>query len=295
MEERRKLPIDFALRARFIVFLLRKDVSVPVRLLIGEIAELLGTSTKTIRHYEKIGLLDEAERTFSGYRLYDAQDLLRLYRIKQLQDLGLSLERIRIFLQGPEQAQPAEDVLRSLEAEITAQIAELEERRKRVRELLSQEPVDILNQQQEAPPSVRLLQEYLGEQVGLDAAKANYGDTLGAQLDVFLWRHAEYQQQQRELIQELAEQPEARNQIAELMGRIALLDKGEMSAEEVDELAGEIVRLRIENPILSKMMLFCDQLEWPHAEMLGQILTGSMDLTPRQRKLFEVVGKRITT
>ena len=129
----------------------------PVRLLIGEIAELLGITTKTIRHYEKIGLLNEAERTFSGYRLYDAQDLLRLYRIKQLQELGLSLDRIRIFLNEPEQAQSAEDILRSLEVEITAQIAELEARRKQIQDLLTQAPVDILKQPQEVPPSIKLL------------------------------------------------------------------------------------------------------------------------------------------
>jgi hypothetical protein len=77
------------------------------------------------------------------------------------------------------------------------------------------------------------------------------------------------------------------------MGHIAALDKGELKADEVSDLADEIVRLRLENPILSKMMAFCDQLEWPHAEMLGQILTGSMELTPRQRQLFDLVAKRI--
>lgn len=265
----------------------------PVRLLIGEIAELLGITTKTIRHYEKIGLLNEAERTFSGYRLYDAQDLLRLYRIKQLQELGLSLERIRTFLTEPEQTQSAEDILRSLEAEITAQITELEARRNQIQEMLAQAPVDILKQPQEVPPSIKLLQEYLGEQAGIDTTVGNYTDKLGAQLDVFLWRHAEYQDQQRELIQELAAQPEARAQIATLMGRIAALDKGELKADELSGLADEIVRYRLENPILSKMMTFCDKLDWPHAEMLGQILTGSMELTPRQRQLFDLVGKRI--
>jgi len=108
-----------------------------------------------------------------------------------------------------------------------------------------------------------------------------------------LWRHTEYQEQQRELIQELAAQPEARAQIAALMGRIAAVDKGELKADEMSDLADEIVRSRLENPILSKMMSFCDQLDWPHAEMLGQILTGAMELTLRQRKLFDLVSERI--
>jgi DNA-binding transcriptional MerR regulator len=62
---------------------------------IGEIAQLLGVTPKTIRHYEKIGLLARPERTRAGYRLYDAQDLLRLQRIRRLQALGLSLKKIR--------------------------------------------------------------------------------------------------------------------------------------------------------------------------------------------------------
>src|SRR6266567_4691376 len=65
---------------------------------IGEIAQLLGVTPKTIRHYEKMGLLAQPERTRAGYRLYDAQDLLRLQRIRRLQALGLSLKKIRALL-----------------------------------------------------------------------------------------------------------------------------------------------------------------------------------------------------
>lgn len=45
---------------------------------IGEVARLVGVSTKTIRYYHQIGLLTEPARTESGYRLYDAGHLLRL-------------------------------------------------------------------------------------------------------------------------------------------------------------------------------------------------------------------------
>ena len=167
-----------------------------VQLFIGQVAELLGVTTKTIRYYEGIGLLGKAERTESGYRLYDAQDLLRLFRIRQLQDLGLSLERIRILVQESDRPRVAQDILHTLEAEITDQIAELEERRARVRELLAQAPTDLLAQSQGLPPTLKLLQEYLGGQVEFTASGAGYADQLWAQLDVFLWQHAEYRQQQ---------------------------------------------------------------------------------------------------
>lgn len=271
--------------------MLRKVQSVAVQLLIGEIADLLGVTTKTIRYYEKIGLLDEPERTYSGYRLYSAQDLLRVYRIKQLQDLGLSLDRIRIFLREPERIQSTEETLQTLEAEISAQIAELEARRQQIRDLLAQAPVDILKQPREIPPTLQLLREQLGDQIDFDASKVSDGDQLRAQMDALLWRHAEYQEQQRELVQDLVAHPAARVQLANLITRIGALTVAD--GAEMETLAAEIVRLRTENPILAKMMAYCEQAEWPYAEVLGQILTGAEELAPPQRKLFEIVGRKI--
>jgi DNA-binding transcriptional MerR regulator len=270
---------------------------VSVRLLIGEVAELLGVTTKTIRYYEKIGLLDEADRTESGYRLYQTQDLLRLYRIKQMQDLGLSLERIRILLQEPDRIQAARDILQTLEEEITAQIAELEVRRSQVRELLAQETENTLMRSQELPPTLQLLQEHLGEQVAFDPTTATEAEHLWAQMDIFLWKHAEYQQQQRELIQHMATHPEARVQIANFITRVAAL--AQVPAEtaeitvEVEELADEIVSSRINNPILVKMMSFGERFERSNADMLAQVLLGAMEPTPLQRRLFKLVEERL--
>lgn len=96
---------------------------------IGEIARLVGVSTKTIRYYHEITLLPEPERTGSGYRLYTAQHLLRLQRIRRLRALGLSLERIREILnETPEKNESTlRAALHSLVEETTAQILELEE------------------------------------------------------------------------------------------------------------------------------------------------------------------------
>ena len=67
---------------------------------IGEIAQLLGVTPKAIRHYQKVGLLAEPERSEAGYRLYGAQNRLRLQRIRRLQALGLSLKQIKVVLFG---------------------------------------------------------------------------------------------------------------------------------------------------------------------------------------------------
>ena len=61
------------------------------RLRIGEVAKLVGVTPKTVRHYEKVGLLQQPERSEAGYRLYSAVHLLRLHWIKWLRSIGLSL------------------------------------------------------------------------------------------------------------------------------------------------------------------------------------------------------------
>lgn len=66
-----------------------------VGLLIGEIAKRVGVTTKTIRYYEAMGLLSEARRTESGYRVYSEQDVERIRFIQGAKALGLSLIEIK--------------------------------------------------------------------------------------------------------------------------------------------------------------------------------------------------------
>lgn len=65
---------------------------------IGEVAKLSGVSAKTLRHYEKVGLLRPAAVDVrTGYRRYAATQLRDLASILALRDLGLSLIEIRAF------------------------------------------------------------------------------------------------------------------------------------------------------------------------------------------------------
>jgi DNA-binding transcriptional MerR regulator len=63
---------------------------------IGEVAELTGTTPRTIRYYEEIGLLGSAgDREQGKHRAYTAADVERLREIVRLRDLlGLSLEQL---------------------------------------------------------------------------------------------------------------------------------------------------------------------------------------------------------
>jgi DNA-binding transcriptional MerR regulator len=62
---------------------------------VKEVAELSGLSIRALHHYDAIGLLIPSFRSAAGYRLYDADDLLRLQQIVIGRELGLSLEDIR--------------------------------------------------------------------------------------------------------------------------------------------------------------------------------------------------------
>lgn len=70
--------------------------------LIGEVAERTGLTRRTLRHYDKLGLLVPSERSWGDYRLYTESDLLRLLQIQNLKALGLSLAEIADALADPD-------------------------------------------------------------------------------------------------------------------------------------------------------------------------------------------------
>lgn len=67
---------------------------------VGDLAKLTGLTVRTLRFYDQIGLLSPSSATESGHRLYDDEDLSRLYRIVSLKELGLSLDEVKGVLTG---------------------------------------------------------------------------------------------------------------------------------------------------------------------------------------------------
>lgn len=67
---------------------------------IQDIARLAGTTSRTLRHYGAVGLLEPSRVGGNGYRYYDAEALVRLQRILMLRELGLGLPAIAEVLDG---------------------------------------------------------------------------------------------------------------------------------------------------------------------------------------------------
>lgn len=104
---------------------------------IGEVAEQLGLTPRTLRYYEEIGLLEPPSRMEGGFRLYSAADISRLENIVQLKQLlGFSLREIKQVVEAMES-------LRLLRQE-SKQAADLETKRDRL-----QEGLEILERQVE--------------------------------------------------------------------------------------------------------------------------------------------------
>lgn len=65
---------------------------------IGEASQASGVSAKMIRHYENIGLIPAANRTFANYRIYTSNDVHTLQFIKRARTLGFAIKQIAMLL-----------------------------------------------------------------------------------------------------------------------------------------------------------------------------------------------------
>jgi DNA-binding transcriptional MerR regulator len=100
--------VDVNCLSRYIAFPMADTYSGPTagvvcepRYRIGEIAEQIGVSTRTLRYYEEIGLLAPSSYSKGGSRRYDEADIERIQRIRELQAvMGFNLDDIREILQA---------------------------------------------------------------------------------------------------------------------------------------------------------------------------------------------------
>jgi DNA-binding transcriptional MerR regulator len=114
---------------------------------IGEVAERVGLSLRTIRHWDEVGLVVPSARSTGGFRLYTDDDVERLLFVKTLKPLDLSLDQIRdlvTLMADARDGLPSEDVRSRLalyrtatDARVEALTAQLQGLRSLARELRS--------------------------------------------------------------------------------------------------------------------------------------------------------------
>jgi len=67
-------------------------------LTVGQVAEQLGVTVRTLHHYDEIGLVVPSDRTGAGYRLYGGEDITRLQQVVVYRRLGFALGEIAALL-----------------------------------------------------------------------------------------------------------------------------------------------------------------------------------------------------
>jgi DNA-binding transcriptional MerR regulator len=122
---------------------------------IGEVARELGINPKTIRYYEEIGLIPRAQRTRSGYRVYEQAGIDRLAFILRARELDFSLDDIGEILALREQGEVpclyvtelVEKQLAHIDAKIVA-LQQLQHELEEIRQQARSIPLeDILNKE----------------------------------------------------------------------------------------------------------------------------------------------------
>jgi MerR family mercuric resistance operon transcriptional regulator len=94
----------------------------------GALAKSSGVSPDTIRHYERIGVLPQASRTQSGYRVYPASAVERVLVVQRALRIGFTLAELAEVLKARDAGsapcrrvyQLAQDKLKGIEADIEA-------------------------------------------------------------------------------------------------------------------------------------------------------------------------------
>ncbi|MBB1623847.1 MerR family transcriptional regulator [Achromobacter sp. UMC71] len=117
--------------------------TMPAPMPIGALARATGASIRSIRHYDEHGLLASA-RADNGYRLFSAQAIVQVRQIQRLIATGFSLAEIRGFpdcmrmIEGATACSETSLVQRQRLASVERQIADLERRRTRLRQMLAE-------------------------------------------------------------------------------------------------------------------------------------------------------------
>jgi DNA-binding transcriptional MerR regulator len=98
------------------------------RMRIGDLARKAGTTMRTIRYYEQLGLIAPAARSKGGFRLYEENDLRRLRLIKDLQLVDTPLAQLKAFFDQRQGGRIASQIAPGITRFLQQQLSEVERR-----------------------------------------------------------------------------------------------------------------------------------------------------------------------
>ncbi len=249
-------------------------------LTISELANLVGVTPRTIRHHHRLGVLPEPPRRSNGYRSYGPAHLIRLTRIRQMQQIGLGLAEIGRLLDRAggdagtgDGVEPADirTALTALDDDLARQQREITRRRERIASLLAG-PADVT-----LPAELAAL---LDEMVALGADPAH----VAGERDALTLVATMYPEQVPALVRlyraVLADNPD----LGALSRRFSTLADADPADPAVEELADELVT--------ALRRLHSGDRRGDGAAM-PPILDAYLDeaLSPAQRRCAELVGK----
>ena len=107
----------------------------------SELARLAGVSPDTLRHYERKGLLPKARRAPNGYREYPPEACARVRLVRRAVAIGFTLDELALVVKVRDQGGAPCGEVRALAAGklavLEARIAEMEDARERLRDVLA--------------------------------------------------------------------------------------------------------------------------------------------------------------
>ena len=95
---------------------------------IGELSQKTGCNIETIRYYEKVGVLEPADRSPGGYRVYSIEQQKRLGFVRKARSLGFSLSEVRELLHLADGGHTCDEVRATTETHlqgVRARVADL--------------------------------------------------------------------------------------------------------------------------------------------------------------------------
>jgi DNA-binding transcriptional MerR regulator len=264
---------------------------------IGEVAQLLGVTPKTIRHYQRIGLLDEPERTQAGYRLYNAQDILHLHRIKRLQSLGLSLKQIKALLGDSSNKRSLREVLQALDEELNMRIQALEEQRNKIRALLAEEEIEDINRLPIASPTLDFVKEHLGDYLAQMSAELRSIEVSAFAIFEGLNWSEKVQEQLKQIVQRftlhVAEHPAEYRALLALAERLVALASTPEDDPEVEQLSQDFIRYFDTYPFLKDLVQQMPQIDNPFAQIASHMMMPAY--SPAQLRIFQNIARAMGT